>query len=316
VTRFFSRARQDSGASIVLVALCMPAMLLFLSFVIDVANGYVHSKHLQMQADAAALAAAADYQRPCSPAHNTAMVSTAELYGGMTKTPEVDNTQIGGTPAANVKMNINKRTWPDQPDKVDPDITEGEPCEQAMIDVKMTERDLPLFVGVPTLDAFKFINAHARVQFMKAFSTAGAMPLAVPMPVFETAKAIFVDESKAADDPARVLKTLDLTKGATAGSVTYWQSALDDVTVDAANVGVRVVLSETTDTTCGEQGVFCYDANTTDGLAHVRGWASGDTTKVRARDVRLLQGTCPDDPYFTYVTAACNFGVSADRGEL
>src|ERR671934_1044337 len=82
-------ARGERGAVLVMVLLWLPVLVLMAAFVIDVANWFVHKRHLQMQADAAALAAARDWSGVgCD---NAAINARAAEYGGETK-----NTQIGG----------------------------------------------------------------------------------------------------------------------------------------------------------------------------------------------------------------------------
>ena len=52
--------REEHGAALVTVMLWLPLLVLFPIFVIDVGNWFGHHRHLQTQADAAALAAAGD----------------------------------------------------------------------------------------------------------------------------------------------------------------------------------------------------------------------------------------------------------------
>ena len=54
----------EDGVVVVTVALWLPVLILFASFVIDVGNWFEHQRHLQLQADAGALAAASDLQLP------------------------------------------------------------------------------------------------------------------------------------------------------------------------------------------------------------------------------------------------------------
>src|SRR4029453_9098153 len=82
-------ARDERGAVLVMVLLWLPVLILMAAFVVDVANWFVHKRHLQMQADAAALAAAADWS--ASGCDNGAINARAAEYGGGTY-----NQQIGG----------------------------------------------------------------------------------------------------------------------------------------------------------------------------------------------------------------------------
>ena len=57
----------ERGGVLILTALLMPAFLFLLILVLDVGNWYVHKRHLQMQADAAALAGGAYFGDCFSP---------------------------------------------------------------------------------------------------------------------------------------------------------------------------------------------------------------------------------------------------------
>src|SRR3954454_11729860 len=97
-------ARDESGASLVIVLLLLPVLVLMSAFVIETANWFVHKRHLQTQADAAALASARDFQFPCGTTTSppdTQIIATAHKYDG-TATGAY-NAQVGNpapTPAA------------------------------------------------------------------------------------------------------------------------------------------------------------------------------------------------------------------------
>src|SRR6059036_2215902 len=68
----------ERGAVLVLFALMAPVLVAFLIYVIDVNNWNEHKRHLQVQVDSAALAAAAGFQ-PCN---NQEIYSRAGEYSG------------------------------------------------------------------------------------------------------------------------------------------------------------------------------------------------------------------------------------------
>ena len=69
VRRRVAESGRERGAAIVMVVVWLPILVLIAAFVVDIANWFVHRRHLQMQADAAALAAAGDWAFPgCSDA--------------------------------------------------------------------------------------------------------------------------------------------------------------------------------------------------------------------------------------------------------
>src|SRR5215210_471026 len=109
----------ERGAVIVMVALWLPVLLIVMTFVVDVSNWFVHKRHLQMQADAGALAAAQEYRFPCS---DSPILQKAAEYSGDTY-----NAQIGGTPPSRVHRLINSKTFYNQPSPQDDTVT-GVPC--------------------------------------------------------------------------------------------------------------------------------------------------------------------------------------------
>lgn len=315
--RLTTRAGEERGAVMIMVAVCLPVLVLFASFVIDVGNWFEHNRHLQMQADAAVLAAAGEFSRPCAEAPIEDMART---YGGL-KAPATNtyNQQVGGTPLEKVLFDgLNQDTWPNQPDVVDPDPPGGPPCETGVIDVKLAEADLPWFFRVAQVP---FINAHARVELQKVDRMKGLLPIGVPDINPKKAKAFFVDESKTPTDPGYVIAETMLCRTGTQDGLAVWSSAggcgVDigpvPVRVDAKDIGVRIALSGSDSTDCDAPLVVCYDAQSDDGLVHIRGWSAETATAQapKARDVWLRSGGCPDG-YFVASTTACGVEVVAD----
>src|SRR5918994_2622825 len=75
-----SDRRGERGAVLITVVLWLPILVLMASFVLDVANWFVHKRHLQMQADAAALAGAREWAQPAC--DWSSVEATAHDYGG------------------------------------------------------------------------------------------------------------------------------------------------------------------------------------------------------------------------------------------
>jgi hypothetical protein len=299
-----------------MVALWMPLLLILITFVIDVGNWFVHKRHLQMQADAGALAAAQDYRFPCA---DGPILAKAADYSG-----DVYNAQIGGTPAANVHRLINSKTFYNQPTPSDDTVTGG-PCSAGMIDVKLTETDLPLFfkpIG-GLLTKVPFINAQARVSINQLDTSQGALPVGVPDINPRSARAYFINESTGA-----VLGSTDLAKVGTSNGLVVWDNAgaPKPIKIDASdvNVGVVIALSGAASATCGQPLTDCYDASTVpngggtpaQGIVYVRGYSmAGDGIQSLGhnpvlRDVTLVPGTCAD-PYFSASATSCTVGVRA-----
>jgi hypothetical protein len=141
----------------------------------------------------------------------------------------------------------------------------------------------------------------------------GALPVGVPEVRPKKAKALFVDESRLPTDTGYVIASTDLDNTGSSGGLATWSNAASPkaVTINAASIGVRIVVSGSTSTTCGDPLVACYETGTTKGLAHIRGWAASTATTPVVRDVKLFGNTCADG-YFTTSGASCNVSAAVD----
>ena len=299
----------DRGAVLPTFALWLPVLALFFVFVVDVANWFEHKRHLQMQADAGALAGGSAFTIPCADASIEAF---ARKYGGDPGATAPYNLQVAPTDPANVHLLINSDKYWNEGGTNHNDG--GPPCAAKRVDVKLTEADLPLFFGAPGLfDLVPAINAHARVQVQSLdYLAGGSLPIAVPDVDPTRAEARFIDEATGA-----VLATTPLLATGIANGLSIWDNSAAPVSVpiSSARIGVRIVLSgNPNSTTCGAPLVDCYDGGSPDGILYVRGWSSAGSglqpNPPIARDARLVPGTCAD-PYFTSVSTACTIGVSA-----
>lgn len=299
----------ERGAVLPWFALWLPVLILFLVFVVDVGHWFEHKRHLQLQADAGALAGGGVFTIPCS---DSSVEATARKYAGDPNAAGPYNTQVPPTDPANVHVLINSTQYWNEGGSNHSDG--GSPCAAKMVDVKITEADLPLFFRIPGLfGAVPAINAHARVQIQAlSYLGGGALPIAVPDVDPSQAKAIFVNEETGA-----VLATAPLTNTGTANGLSIWDNSAAPVSVPipSSKVGVRIALSGSSgSTTCGDFLVDCYDGGSPNGVVYIRGWSnSGSGAQPNpplARDVRLVPGTCAD-PYFSSATATCTIGVSA-----
>jgi Flp pilus assembly protein TadG len=305
-------ARREDGGVLVIVALWLPLLVVLGSFVIDVGNWFEHRRHLQLQADAAALAAAGDASgcRKNAVAANALIEDRARRYGGVATT-DAFNAQVGGTPRENVHLLLNSQTWFDQADTVDPTVNTAGPCQAAMIDVKLTETNLPWFFR--TARVVPFINAHSRVSFLRVGQNRRAsVPIGVPDANPKRGQVQLVDESTGS-----VLASAPLARAGTDAGQAIWNNAATPIErrIDKESIGVRVVLSGSDSTTCGDPLVECYQQpSTLHGLGFIRGYSTsgtvGTTDPPRARDVRLLPGTCPA-AYFVAAAATCQIAVDA-----
>jgi hypothetical protein len=305
--------RDESGTVIIFVVGFLPVILAIGAFVIDGANLFEHRRHLQLQADAGALAAAQEFLH-CfidKTAANNAIEQQATDYSGADY-----NNQIGSTDAqSRVETRINATSFSTD------SFSDGSPCDTGFVDVKLTEKDTPPF--------FPFVGSHdirakARVQVFKLRKSSKLLPIAVPDPDPKVAKAFFVDESKPVTDPNYVLASAPLTRNGSSGGMAIWDNSGAhpggdglavpvSVPIKAAHVGVRVALGGATSSTCGELLVDCYDTQTTHGIVHIQGWTRDGTAAPKtpiARSVSLTPGTC-GDPYFSDPAVSCGVGVVA-----
>jgi Putative Flp pilus-assembly TadE/G-like len=328
-SRIVMVAGGERGAVVVMFALFAPVAILLAAFAIDSGNWFLHKRHLQVQADAGALAAAQEFQ-PCV---NANIYATAGQYSGaasvttpsgsVTSSAPLYNAQVGGTPPARMHELINSKTYYNQASPVDGTAAEKTPCEALMVDVKMTETGLPwywrAFSSVP------YINAHARVEIQQQSTATKVEPLAVAEPAPVAAAAYFVDE----DNKNAVLKTTALTDlGPNSEGQEVWGNASVPVelAVNHPHIGVVIALSGNRgDTTCGHPNVECFGrkaANEKATLAsaepplHIAGYALAGTGTMAAPLVRQVTLSTPSpntctDGYFSSSAATCTLTVSA-----
>src|SRR5918996_630430 len=279
--------------------------LLFVSFVVDVGNWFEHKRHLQLQADAGALAGGGSFYLPCA---DDAVETEARKYAGDPAQAVRYNQQVPHTVDANIHILINSTDfWNDG----GVDYSDGgPPCAAKMVDVKITESNLPFFFGLGA-NFVPAINAHARVEIQALNTAAGALPVGVPDVNPTTARAWFINEST-----GEVLASTPLTNSAPAGGLSIWDNSAAPVSVPVtgAHIGVRVAFSGSTSTACGDLLVECYDLGSANGILYARGWSSAGSgaqpNPPLARSVTLFPGTCTD-PYFSAASSSCTIGVRA-----
>ncbi len=330
------RLPDERGATLVIFALWLPVLALFATFVLDVGNWFEHRRHLQMQADAGALAAGGSFNSCFAGTGSGPVTDSARQYAGDPTYGGANlyNAQIGGANKGAVSMLVNSKTYPD-PRSGDPgpdDTVEQPPCDAKMADVKLSESNLPLFFGLFKTPCVLFlcrIHGHARVQVFAETTRSGTLPVAVPDPGLVTAAAVdYINE-----DTGAVVATANLTNVA-GSSPPMWTHSAAPVSVDMAGVshlGIRVKLSGAvpppTTITCGQVLTQCYDLGTADasglptnGVLFVQGYpAAGYTTgasgEPTVKGVSLFTGggsPCSDAYFFSLISGSCTLGVQAD----
>jgi hypothetical protein len=323
---------EQRGSIVILFAFLLPVLLLALALAIDVGNWFVHKRHLQMQADAAALAGGAYFGDCFSPdagvsgAADTTIENAATQYAG--NSASTYNLQIGGGGAARVTTRFNSKTFAVGGPPADDTETEG-PCETAhlMFDVKQTEANVPYILG-SLIDAIvpgsstvvPAINARARVQLRRATILHGSLPLAVPDINPKHVTATFVNESAGG---TLLAGPVDLTKGTASGGLNYWTGSGAVAVPAGTKVGVRIGLGGAASGTCaaangsGGAGYVCYDYTTSSiGLVAINGYAtSGGTVDVPVPHL-WATSSCTGSPFFSEVAVtppatSCGISVQA-----
>jgi Flp pilus assembly protein TadG len=325
-------ALSDERGSILVVAMLISAVLVLLgTVIIEVGHTMAHRRHLQVQTDAAALAAAQEFPL-CStnPAGAYGAMSTiADQYGGFNGANQY-NQQVGTKSgyAGTVSALYQSRPYPaggtaiaQDPDNIFNGTTQemtcgtSDPSSIKFFDVKATE------AGVH--DVFNFglsttVHAHSRVELKAVNELNGLLPLGVPdvRPNYVFAKFIAESGTVTCTDLGNVPVPSceeELIKGNVSGSQQQWVPASTlKVTIPVGDLGVRIRVVGGTDKTapCGAQFVECYDeTNTALGLIHIRGWDPAAAAPV-VKDASLINGSCTPDAYFT--SGDCLAGITAD----
>ena len=316
---------------VVLFALLLPVILVLGAVVMDVGNWYVHKRHLQTQVDAAAFAAATkfvgcSFQFGDPVAANAAIKATALAYAGDTaRDPGTMNLQVQEPNDVRVVLN-SERYWTDGDptdgagldDTLDADgdpSTPGDPCSTKTLDVKATDDDAPLLMGILPISVDP--KSKARVEIRQIKEQAGMLPWAVPDIEPAAVAAIFVDENTGSVLATQLLCNVSACQGLWSpdDKLSYWGTPAGQDLVDicrrerggrnprlevsTTRRHSRSVDAGTLTTICSQspQLVTCYagDGNQ-DGLTFIHGWSAapaGTGAVPRIRDVRLINVTAP-----------------------
>ncbi len=278
---------------------------------VDYGNWFVHKRELQIQADAAALAGADNFQYPCDDA---AISAAAQSYAGK------DYNVFANLPATRSHFVLNQPNFYGQSKPADSAMS-GSPCSDRSVDVKMTETNVPwLFRGLVT----PFIDAQARVSVFQQTTENSLEALAVSDSAPVAAAAYFVNEDSNDAIIARA-PLRDLGPDPNAAGQEMWGNpsglavAINKTNASTANIGVIIALSgNPNDTTCGDAYVQCFDNSSPTGkpLLHIQGWSAGGTPSLTgplARSVVLSTSagrTC-SDAYYSDTTTTCTETIAA-----
>jgi hypothetical protein len=329
---FLRPAADERGAVLVITVGVMLTLFVFASYAIDTGIWFVHHRHLQTQADAAALAGAQNFQYPCTPGGtmDQEIDSAVHRYDGTTVSGGGYNPQVQVTPTPsatysstthNLISEVNQADFVNQSQPSDSGLS-GSPCADGVIDVKLSETNLASFF--PPFISPAYINTQARVSILQENSTVGAEPFAEPLPTPNTMTATLVDES---NNDAPIAGPITLTPS---GEHTTWTASAVPVTFSDPNkegtiaLGMRIAMSGGTSATCGASGVNCYQNDGTNrGVTFTRAWinsgtpgqpAGGVPVAPQTNDVTVVPGSsnpCPAGPSFISSSSNCTVRVTA-----
>jgi hypothetical protein len=319
-----SVVRCERGTVTVLVAILLPVIILIGSLAIDVGDWFQQASHLQMQADAGALAGAQEFTTTACA--DTPIIDRARQYSGLPGGDTPVFNQIDGNSTA-ITEAINSQSYPPQGNPPPPDATPmtGSPCHDGFLDVKLTEGGsnvgLPWYFPIArTVGLNLGINAHARVSILQEAGGSGFSPMGLADPAPTAATAYFIDESNPPPKGAPLARLPLTNVGTNAQGQTIWSSngATVPVAITAPNVGVIIALSGSpNNTACGQSYVNCFDLSPGPSLVHIQGYSLAGTGTLKAPLARQallgeVPGGCTDanfapDPG----TASCSFQIQA-----
>jgi hypothetical protein len=344
--RLHDAVAEERGSVLVVAGLIVVVVAMLGTVIVEVGQTMSHRRHLQVQADAAALAAAQEFPlcatNPSS-AYNS-MAAIADQYGGFGG-PTSFNQQAGSASgyAGNVGRTYQSPDYPAAPSGYSQHAAENDPIflnsdgspntdtttltcgngtgsSTKMFDVKASEYGIH---GVFSFGISSTVNAHARVELKAVNEATGLLPLAVPDVRPKFIFATFIDESTGApitgcpDNCEEELKCQGCSDEESGGGSNQETWAPDPdtelaVPVSTTNIGVRIRFIGADDPTlqCGELYTQCYDATSANGLVHIRGWQPGPAPI--AQDVWLQSGTCVPDAYFAQGTCDANVAAMID----
>ncbi len=208
---FAKRIQSEDGAMVVVAAVLMVAVIGLGAVVVQIGSWYQNRRHVQMRADAAALAGSQLFNEcfvPASAGLNPLadMEEWAKRYGGFVSsvgTPE--NTRFGVGTSDSSDYLFQSRTYPGGggPGADDTYTADANPCSPANIaaphggfDVKLRQRSVRrLFRISPSSTVY----GHARVQLKEVQSVVPTFPLAVPELVPGAVAVTFVNEDTGAE---------------------------------------------------------------------------------------------------------------------
>lgn len=344
-----TQARDERGSVIIWMAFMLTVILGLGAITVDLGSWYTHKRHLQTQADAAALAAGSVWSVPCTTAGtgntNQSIIDNARQFAGPSAAGNTGpyNRQVGTTPNSNVHVLLNSKAFYGQAGSGDftdyaagESATQAQPCAKNYLDVKITESNPLRFFDLSGIVGS--LNTEARVQIKQLQADTDFVPLGVQIPLIYKAKATI--RSCVGTNQQATLATVPLAKlplaQQTQPGTTLWGPAdgggnpvptfgitlpsFSQCAGDYMPVDVNVEVSGSPNVApslgnCSNKFVDCFDTVVIRDFKNnaTAPTAEGDAPKFR--DVHL-SGACGSGTLYwasgTDATLPCNGGITAD----
>jgi hypothetical protein len=192
------RLQSEDGGIIVVAAILMVSLILLGAVVIQVGAWFQDRRHLQVRADAGALAGAQLFNECFDPSFTQAVAQTdmqnwAKRYAGFSSpvgTPQ--NTQFS---TGNSSYAFQSASYPGGGGPGSDDTNTANPCAEGNLafDVKLSQDTIR---GLFSFSPLATVYAHARVQLKEVQSIVPSFPLAVPEVVPSAVGVTFVNEDQ------------------------------------------------------------------------------------------------------------------------
>ena len=319
----FSRLRDERGSALIAAGIMAASFVLLGSVVVEVGQWLSHRRHIQVRADAAALAGGqvmAECFNSFSSMAGPDMENAAKDYAGITSTKNLQGLDQGTGEQSLISFQGDK--YPDQQG-----VTRnlGPECLNLMLDVKMAETGIPKFFGFSPLVS---VHGWARVQAQEIESLTPTLPLAIPDVRPKQVAVTFVNNATGAaltgcSNPGCVYQLSGPTQS---GQLNGWGANVT-IPIPAAslvpNIGMRVGIgAQVGSCAAGANPTTyrCYDNGGPGGIIDLRSYDPTVTGSQSAPVLRAVTpNTCSGTPYFsvysisqvTPPTTVCDSGVTA-----
>lgn len=329
------RLRAEDGSIVVTAAIISLVVVVLGATVVQVGDWFQHRRHLQVRADAAALAGGqvfnecfdtVDYTTAQA---QTDIENTARQYAGFSSPKgSAYNGQFGG---GSDSIAFQSSTYPGGGGGGPDDTADGVgECSNLQLDIKLSDQAIPsLFSFVP----FATTHAHARVNLQSVRTVTGSFPLAIPDINPKQVSVTFVDETAGGTELTGCTGALAgtgctflLAKGTSANGLTPWSTnaAVKIPSAPGHLIGARVGMGGQVASCAGVTGTAnssCWDgSNANQGLVEIRDYSAGGSgaqPNAPVLDGVWPAGACSGSPYFsdqslTGGATSCAVGVQAE----